>query len=135
MRWWIPIGSVLAVALVVGVVALAVGVSGSPASVSQPVAAAASDVSEPPERGRGDGQGPPSWVGPPSVDGQRGNHGHRAWRDAWKNLTLKQREQTMARFAEEHRVGMRAWARCVADGGDDCQKPMPPGLAKKQLRP
>ena len=40
----------------------------------------------------------------------------------------------MTRLAREHRQGMRAFGTCVEAGGDDCAKPLPPGLAKKQLR-
>ena len=130
MRRWIPVGAVVAVALVVGLVALAIG--DAPETVSEPVAAtAADDPAARGEGGRGEGHGPPPWAGSPK-DREERRASHRAWHDAWKGMTPRQRDRTMARLAEEHAQGMRAWARCVADDGDDCEKPMPPGLAKKQ---
>lgn len=133
MRRWIPVAALVAVALVVGLVTLAV--RDTPASVSQPVAAAATDdPSAEGERGRGEGHGPPPWAGGAQDKADR-KQSHKAWHDAVKDMTPKQRERTMTRLADEHKDGMRAWARCVADGRDDCEKPMPPGLAKKQLRP
>jgi hypothetical protein len=136
MRRWIPLSAVVAVALVVGLVGLvALVVRDTPASVSEPVAATASD--DPTGRGEhhhGEGHGPPPWAGAGHDRDDRGQ-GHKAWHDAWKAMTPEQREQTMRRLASEHEDGMRAWARCVADGGDDCEKPLPPGQAKKQLRP
>ena len=44
----------------------------------------------------------------------------------------------MAELAQEHADGMKAWAACVKEAGDDpakraaCVKPLPPGLAKKR---
>lgn len=73
------------------------------------------------------GNGPP-----PGAHGPKGDD--KAWQRAWKKLTPQQRERTMARLAEEHAVGVRAWAKCKAEGREGCEKPMPPGLAKKQLR-
>jgi hypothetical protein len=78
------------------------------------------------------GHGPPPWA--------QGPAGHaagdkRAWHSGWIAMSPREREQTMERLAQEHASGMRSWAQCVADGRDDCEKPMPPGLAKKQLRP
>ena len=133
MRRWVPLSAVVAVALVVGLVVLAV--RDTPASVSEPVAASSSD--DPSARGehdRGEGHGPPPWAGGGQDKDDR-RQDHKAWHDAWQAMTPKQRDQAMTRLAAEHEDGMRAWARCVADGGDDCEKPMPPGQAKKQLRP
>ena len=133
MRRWIPLSAVVAVALVVGLVALVV--REAPASVSQPVAATASeDPSAGDENDRGEGHGPPPWAGGGHDKDDR-RQGHKAWHDAWKAMTPKQREQMMERLAAEHEDGMRDWVRCVADGGDDCERPLPPGQAKKQLRP
>ena len=133
MRRWIPLSAVVAVALVVGLVAL--GVRDTPASVSEPVAATASEgPSARDEHDSGEGHGPPSWAGSGHDQVDR-RQGHKAWHDAWKAMTPKQRERMMKRLAAEHEDGMRGWARCVADGGDDCARPVPPGQAKKQLRP
>ena len=37
----------------------------------------------------------------------------------------------MTRLVKEHEQGMRAFEACQEAGGDDCAKPLPPGLAKK----
>ncbi len=37
----------------------------------------------------------------------------------------------MATLVKEHEQGMKAFAACRDAGGDDCEKPLPPGLAKK----
>jgi hypothetical protein len=37
----------------------------------------------------------------------------------------------MRTLAEEHDRGMKQWHRCVASGRSACEKPLPPGLAKK----
>ena len=132
MRW---LTAAVAVALTVALVWFAAGPSGEQPR-SPAVAAAQHDEAEQ----RGDegrkapaGHGPPSWA-----QGRGGGHGpgdERAWREAWKGLTSKQREETMSRFAQEHTSGMRAWRTCVSAGRGDCEKPLPPGLAKKRLRP
>lgn len=137
MKRWLS--AAVAVLVTVALVWLGAGFSGDePATV--PAAAAADDddaegTEEPSDRGReaSAGHGPPAWA-----EGAGGGDapGHdRAWHEAWKAMTPTQREQTMARFAEEHASGMRAWAQCVSEGRDDCEKPLPPGMAKKQLRP
>jgi hypothetical protein len=38
----------------------------------------------------------------------------------------------MQRLARRHAAGMRAWAACTAAGRDGCEKPLPPGLAKRR---
>lgn len=106
----------------------------------RPVAAAgqdtdtSGDVEDPGDRGRewGLSHGPPPWVKAPG--GGHASDG-RVWRSAWGAMSPRERERIMSRFAEAHAAGMRSWARCVSDGSDDCEKPLPPGLAKKQLRP
>lgn len=61
------------------------------------------------------------------------------WKDAWRALTPAQREATMRGLARQHADGMRAWAACAGKAGADrsaraaCERPLPPGLAKKQL--
>lgn len=79
------------------------------------------------------GNGPPPWA----HHGNGGKPDH-AWKDAWKNLTPAERAAKMAALAQEHADGMKKWAACVKDAGDDsaartkCTRPTPPGLAKKQ---
>ena len=68
------------------------------------------------------GHGPPSWA----------NAGGRATgKEAWKRLPPDERRDLMARLVSEHRDGMRAFEECAQAGRDDCEKPLPPGLAKK----
>ena len=50
------------------------------------------------------------------------SHGSPAWAQA----------HGMKRLVREHREGMAAFARCRARGGEDCKRPLPPGLAKKR---
>ena len=80
-----------------------------------------------------DGNGPPPWA-----------HGHQgkpnqAWKQAWKALTPAERAAKMAELAQKHADGMKKFAACVKDAGDDsgarakCVRPLPPGQAKKQL--
>ena len=76
------------------------------------------------DRDRG---GPPPWAS--SVAG--GKH-HAVGLDAWKRLAPAQREDLMTRLAREHAAGMKSYRACRSDGRADCEKPLPPGLAKRQ---
>lgn len=89
-----------------------------------------------PSEGPRTGHGAPSWA----------HHGHggrpdQAWKDAWQKLTPAQRAAKMAELAQQHADGMKKWAACVKAAGENadarakCTKPMPPGLAKKLLKP
>jgi hypothetical protein len=124
------------VAVAVVAVAFALLLNGlgdpTPASAAGGTTAQRGDDSEAERSGKPDrdelgdhGHGPPSWA-----------HGARqddhAWKKAWAALTPAEREKRMRALAEEHARGMRQWHRCVASGHGACQKPMPPGLAKKQ---
>jgi hypothetical protein len=138
-RWW-SAGATLAVALTVALVWLAVGALSDDELTGRPAVAASTPGPEDPaepgnDRGRvaAEGHGPPPWAhGPGGRDGAPGKAGKRSWHAAWKAMSPRERERTMTRLAEEHAAGMRAWAACVADGRDDCEKPLPPGLAKRQ---
>jgi len=85
------------------------------------------------DKGDGHGHRPP-WA----HHGNGGKPDH-AWKDAWKDLTPAERAAKMAELAQKHADGMKKWATCVKDAGDNaaarakCTKPLPPGLAKKQL--
>lgn len=63
-----------------------------------------------------------------------------AWKKYWHDLTPAQRAAKMAELAQAHADGMKKFAACVKAAGDDqarraaCARPLPPGLAKKQLR-
>ena len=71
--------------------------------------------------------GPPPWAHS-AAKGKHAKHGL----DAWKRLTPAQREALMTRLTREHSAGMKAYGACRADGRTDCEKPLPPGLAKRQ---
>jgi len=103
----------------------------SPASASNALTRVDDD-----EHDEGPGFGPPSWShagGRGQVTGER-----HAWQEVWQALTPAQRSRTMAALARAHEEGMHAWNRCVRDAAGDraqaqaCEKPLPPGLAKKQ---
>jgi len=83
-------------------------------------------------------------LGPPSWAHGHGRHGNgtksiqdNAWKNAWQQLTPTQRSNKMAALAKAHAEGMRAWVDCVAAAGKSsvnlakCEKPLPPGLAKR----
>jgi len=53
-------------------------------------------------------------------------HGHRT------EAQRAQHAQRMARLAEKHAVAMRRWADCLQAGRSDCERPLPPGLAKRR---
>ena len=137
MKRWLS--AAVAVALTVTLVWLGAGLSGDE-PVTGPVATAADDddaegADDRSDRGReaSAGHGPPPWARGHHDGDARGDK--RGWHEAWKDMTSRQRGQTMSRFAEEHAAGMRAWGECRSQGRDDCAKPLPPGLTKKQLRP
>ncbi len=46
-------------------------------------------------------------------------------------LTPAQRSALMERLATEHAQGMKAFGKCVAAGRTGCEKPLPPGHAKR----
>ena len=77
---------------------------------------------------RGHRQGPPPWA-----------HGHgvkkpgKAALEAWKKLTPAGKAKRMATLSQRHADGMKRWAACVAAGRTDCERPLPPGLAKRGL--
>jgi len=84
------------------------------------------------------GLGPPPWANAGGVGAQR-DKAMDSWKDDWRALTPAQRTQKMASLARVHEDGMRNWSQCVRAAGTDaekrraCEKPLPPGLAKKQL--
>ena len=67
--------------------------------------------------------GPPPWASHP--------RGPQAQVGDWHDLTPKQRARKMARLAQRHATAMRKWAACVKAGRTDCERPLPPGLAKR----
>lgn len=90
------------------------------------------------ERRDNEGLGPPPWAhAGGGLGAQRGNAAQ-SWKDDWRALTPAQKTQKMAVLTRAHEQGMRKWSRCVRAAGTDsakrraCEKPLPPGLAKKQ---
>jgi Spy/CpxP family protein refolding chaperone len=71
--------------------------------------------------------GPPPWARSVTKD----KHDERGLA-SWKRLTPEQREDLMTRLARDHRAGMKAYRACRSDGHPNCEKPLPPGLAKRQ---
>lgn len=84
------------------------------------------------------GHGPPPWAALGHRGQARGHGADSDWKQAWRELTPAQRERTMADLAKAHAEGMQEWAECVSAAGDDhaqraaCERPLPPGLAKRQ---
>lgn len=79
--------------------------------------------------------GPPPWAAAHGRDGAKADQG---WKDRWRALSPAQKARKMEELARAHEEGMRTWTRCVRAAGADtakrnaCEKPLPPGLAKKQ---
>lgn len=108
---------------------------------AQPAAGAlavAQGNATPDERADRDGLGPPPWANAGGGPDARRGKAAQSWKDDWRALTPAQKTQKMTALARAHEEGMRTWNRCVRAAGNDtaerrdCQKPLPPGLAKKQ---
>lgn len=90
------------------------------------------------ERRDHDGLGPPPWANAGGRLGAQRGKAAQSWKDDWRALTPAQRTQKMGTLSRAHEDGMRKWTRCVRAAGTDtakrraCEKPLPPGLAKKQ---
>lgn len=85
--------------------------------------------------------GRPDWAHGGKADKRHANKGpDAAWKEAWRKLTPEQRAAKMAELAQKHADGMKKFAACVKDAAGDkaalgkCERPLPPGLAKKNLR-
>jgi hypothetical protein len=129
VRKWLPALAAGAVLMVpFGVAAGNVLLSPPQDATATIVAAAASDESseksaEKPAKDKR-GTGPPSWAG-------GGKGADKAWQQAWKGLSPADRSDLMKRLGREHAAGMKAFEECVAAGGSECEKPLPPGHAKR----
>jgi len=134
MRTWLVAAVAVGVLLVAGPPVLAlvqatddIGARHTGSATAQPVVRDGPEQSQ----GKGDGQGwrrhhrdaPPPWASHP--------RGPRAQAPVWHDLTPKQRAGKMARLAQRHATAMRKWAACVRAGRTDCERPLPPGLAKR----
>lgn len=131
-RTWLAgiAGAVLVGGLSTGVV-LAADPEGD--KKGRPSAGAEAHADKAKDHGRG--HGPPSWAhgqGSPAK-----GHADKAWKDAWTAMTPGERQQLMRDLAKAHADGMRDFAKCVADARGaaaraDCDKPLPPGHAKRE---
>jgi len=141
MRW---IGTVTGAALVVAAVAVgAVLLDGAGDDAVRPAGVVAADggpsESTTGRDDRSQGQGPPPWVtereqGPPpwaAKGADKTTKPGKDWASTWRAMPPKERERTMSRLAREHADGMRDFGRCMAEKGDRCERPLPPGLARK----
>lgn len=124
-------GGLLLCALLVATVLVLGGRGSSPAADATPPSAASAEAAE-----KG-GHGPPPWAHAGGADAKRG-HAADSWKDEWRSFSPAQKARRMTSLARAHERGMRDWSRCVRDAGSDqeerraCEKPLPPGLAKKQ---
>jgi hypothetical protein len=90
------------------------------------------------ERRDNDGLGPPPWAHAGGGLGAQRGKAAQSWKDEWRALTPAQKAEKMAELSRAHEQGMRKWSRCVRAAGTDsakrraCERPLPPGLAKKQ---
>ena len=73
------------------------------------------------------GHGPPSWAQQAHADKAK----DKAWKDAWKELSPARKADLMKKLAHEHAEGMKAFSYCVEAGRSDCERPLPPGHAKR----
>ena len=133
--WVTALGSGLLLCVLAAAIVLELDVRNSPTVAA--ATGAAGNVTQ--EAGRDDnrGLGPPPWARGGGEGGAPGK-ATASWKDAWRALTPAQRSREMASLARAHEDGMRDWARCVRAARADaekrraCEKPWPPGLAKKQ---
>jgi len=90
------------------------------------------------ERREHEGLGPPPRAHAGGRLGAQRGKAAQSWKGDWRALTPAQKAQKMAALSRAHEQGMRKWSRCVRAAGTDtakrraCEKPLPPGLAKKQ---
>jgi len=114
---------------------LTLGAQASPPAV-EAIVVAHGDTEKAEPRNRG-GLGPPAWA-PAGGQGAHRAEAAQSWKDQWHALTPAQKTRQMAALARAHEDGMRKWRQCVRAAGTEratrgsCQKPLPPGLAKKQ---
>ena len=71
------------------------------------------------------GHGPPFWAH------RHGPRHDKAAREEWRKLTPEQRRDFMDKLIREHTEAMQEWGECVAADRDDCEFPLPPGLAPR----
>lgn len=133
--WVKSLGSSLLVCVLTAAAVLALSGGGSPPNGAATVLVPAAETED--AQDEGGGLGPPPWAKAGTHGGDQRKH-DQSWKDAWRALTPAQRAERMASLARAHEDGMRKWSECVRASGTDtterraCEKPLPPGLAKKQ---
>ncbi len=73
---------------------------------------------------------PPSWSNA-GGGGQDDKQAKPDKQDGWKKLAPTERHELMSGPVREHKTGMADFQACKRAGGTDCEKPLPPGQAKK----
>ena len=76
---------------------------------------------------------PPSWsnAGGGGQDDKQAKPDKQHRQDGWKKLAPAERRELMSGLVREHKAGMADFQACKRAGGTDCEKPLPPGQAKK----
>ena len=83
------------------------------------------------ERAGDRGHGPPPWAHGLAKLKVKHHEPAKASKP-WKALSPDQRHDLMVRLSREHAAGMKAFSTCVKAGRDGCEKPLPPGQAKRR---
>lgn len=119
-------GLILATAAGSGLVLLGTGPAAEatdPGTVARQFGSGAADDKE---RDADRGHGPPLWS---YGHAKMSHHGPGK---LWKVLSPGQRHDLMKRLSRAHAEGRKAFADCVQAGRSECEKPLPPGLAKRR---
>lgn len=125
VKSWLAVlvaGAVLAAAAVSALFLLG---NGGAAVATDHAAATHASAGDDGDRAETGETGPPPWA-----HGHAGKQGHGPGA-AWKALSPTQRGDLMKRLTTQHAKGMKAFGACVKAGRSDCEKPLPPGLAKR----
>lgn len=129
-RWLVP-ALIAAVVLALGVfAAVSANDSGDSDDSKDNASHSRKNLDHPGGRVKADnedkGHGPPSWA-----HSKKGKH-DKAARDEWRRLSPADRRALLDRLIREHTEGMREWRKCILAERDDCEMPLPPGLAKQR---
>lgn len=126
LKPWVVAAVAVAVLLVAALPALAV-------SLASRDGADGSDGARAAQHGQGHGRHLGQKLAKQDRKALKGRLGpHRGPDAAWKKLTPAEKAKKMATLSREHADGMKKWADCLAAGRDDCERPLPPGLAKRR---
>ena len=155
MKQWVGVVALCLGALLVAGVVVTTTAQDDDADDALTTVATRDDDAEPPRHrrgteGRSDRYGPPPWVrgGPSPWAGWPGeswksgkpSKPSKQWHRQWRDLSEAERDDIMADLARKHAAGMGRWGDCVKESDDrsdrtDCERPLPPGQAKKRRAP